>query len=112
MSAVYVGDSKVRKWTLPRRPIHESDVQEMTCGHFQKKYDKVQGMIQQVGVMDELLSGKQYDLMMVHSIMNGFCIVQIYRDVKQIQGTGFTSSCCHACAISYGHTNNHTKGDI
>ena len=58
MSGVWLG---VRKWTLPRRLISESDVQEMTCGHFQKKYDKVQGMIQQVGCMDELLSGKRIE---------------------------------------------------
>ena len=30
----------------------------MVCGHFQQKYDKVQGLIQQIGCMDELLSGK------------------------------------------------------
>ena len=59
MSELWVADKSVRKWILPRRPIGESDVQVMACGHFQRKYDKVQGMIQQVGCMDELLSGRK-----------------------------------------------------
>ena len=57
MSDLWVPDKTVRKWVLPRRPVGASEVQEMVCGHFQKKYDKVQGMIQQIGCMDELLSG-------------------------------------------------------
>ena len=62
MSNQWIADKSVRKWMLPRRPVGaESDVQEMACGHFQKKYNKVQGMIQQVGCMDELLSGKPKD---------------------------------------------------
>ena len=55
-----VSDKRIRKWILPRRSIDgDSDegVQVMACGHFQKKYDRVQGMIQQIGCMDELLSG-------------------------------------------------------
>ena len=57
MSDVWVADKSVQKWVLPRRPVGDGDVQEMGCGHFQKKYDKVQKMILQVGCMDELLSG-------------------------------------------------------
>ena len=58
MSDLWVADKSVRKWVLPRRPTGGNEVLAMACGHFQKKYDKVQGMIQQVGWMDEL-SGKQ-----------------------------------------------------
>ena len=61
MSEVWVPDKTIRKWLLPRRPVGEtgegSDVQEMMCGHFQKKYDAIQGMIMKIGGMDELLSG-------------------------------------------------------
>ena len=58
---LWVADRHVRKWILPRRSESESGsegIQIMACGHFQQKYDKVQGLIQQIGCMDELLSGK------------------------------------------------------
>ena len=42
MSELWIADKSVRKWILPRRPIGESDVQVMACGHFQRNYDKVQ----------------------------------------------------------------------
>lgn len=62
MKDLWVPDRRVRKWILPRRSESESDTNEgiqiMACGHFQQKYDKVQGLIQQIGCMDELLSGK------------------------------------------------------
>lgn len=62
MSCVWVSDQRVRVWTLPRTPIGDKDkgddnVQVMGCGHFQKKFDKVQGMLKQIGVMDDFLSG-------------------------------------------------------
>ena len=58
MSDLWVPNSSVRRWVLPRRPAGgASEVQELVCGHFQKKYDRVQGMIAQIGCMDELLSG-------------------------------------------------------
>ena len=57
MSAVWVPANTVRKWVLPRRAVRESEVSERSCGHFQKKYDRVQGMILQIGCRDELLSG-------------------------------------------------------
>jgi len=57
MSDLWAPGKTVRKWILPRRPVGGSEVQEMVIGHFQKKYDKVQGMILRIGVMDELLSG-------------------------------------------------------
>ena len=58
MCSLWRADKSVRRWVLPRIPVGvESDVQEMACGHFQKKYNEVQGKIQQVGCMDELLSG-------------------------------------------------------
>ena len=58
MSTIWVPDKTVRKWLLPRRAVGgENDVQEMMCGHFQKKYDNIQGMIMRIGCMDELLSG-------------------------------------------------------
>ena len=61
MSEIWVPDRTVRKWVLPRRPVGEgSDVQEMMCGHFQKKYDTIQEMIMTIGCMDELLSGSLY----------------------------------------------------
>lgn len=63
MSDLWVGDKRVREWILPRRTAETEDtdgVQEMACGHFQQKYDRVQGMIQQIGCMDELLSGGFY----------------------------------------------------
>ena len=54
MSDLWAPGKTVRKWILP---VGGSEVQEMVIGHFQKKYDKVQGMILRIGVMDELLSG-------------------------------------------------------
>lgn len=56
MSDLWVGDKRVREWILPRRTVETED----TDGHFQQKYDRVQGMIQQIGCMDELLSGGFY----------------------------------------------------
>ena len=61
MSGLWVGDKRVRKWVLPRRSVDgdgSEGVQVMACGHFQKRYDTVQQMIQQIGCMDELLSGE------------------------------------------------------
>jgi len=57
MSKLWTPDKTVRKWILPRRAAGGSEVEEMVCGHFQKKYDAVQGMIHDIGCMDELLSG-------------------------------------------------------
>ena len=62
MSSLWVSDKRIRKWILPRRSVDGDDdedegVHVMACGHFQKKYDRVQGMIQQISCMDELLSG-------------------------------------------------------
>ncbi len=34
-----------------------SEVQELGCGHFQKKFDQIQGKIQMISCMDELRSG-------------------------------------------------------
>ena len=61
MSGLWVGDKRIRKWVLPRRSVDgdcSEGVQVLACGHFQKKYDTVQKMIQQIGCMDELLSGE------------------------------------------------------
>ena len=62
MRDLWVSDKRVRKWVLPRRSTDDDSDQEgvqvMGCGHFQKKYDKVQVLIQQIGCMDELLSGR------------------------------------------------------
>lgn len=52
-----MSDKRVRTWILPRRSVEGEGVQVMACGHFQQKYDTVQGVIQQIGCMDELLSG-------------------------------------------------------
>ena len=60
MSDLWIPDKIVKRWVLPRRPMEESEVQRMVCGHFQMKYDKVQAMIRQVGCMDELLSGNNH----------------------------------------------------
>lgn len=59
MRHLWVNDKRVRKWVLPRRSVSgdSEGVQEMGCGHFQKMYDKIQVLIQQIGCMDELLSG-------------------------------------------------------
>ena len=58
MRDLWVNDKRVRKWVLPRKSVDgdNDSVQLMGCGHFQKKYDKVQILIQQIGCMDELLS--------------------------------------------------------
>ncbi len=63
MSAQWTGDKHVKTWTLPRCAENSTDnddgaVEVMACGHFQKKFDRIQGMIQQIGCMDELLSGE------------------------------------------------------
>lgn len=62
MRDLWVNDKRVRKWVLPRRSINgdSEGVQEMGFGHFQKKYNKIQVLIQQIGCMDELLSGNAY----------------------------------------------------
>ena len=60
MNNVWVPDKSVGKWKLPRRPVSGNEVQEMACGHFQQKYDRVQGMIMKIGCMDELLSGTEF----------------------------------------------------
>ena len=62
-----MNDKRVRKWVLPRRSVSgdSEGVQEMGCGHFQKKYDKVQVLVQQIGCMDELLSGTSYNNIML-----------------------------------------------
>ena len=58
-------DKSVRVWTLPRTPAGDKDkgdenIQLMGCGHFEKKFNKLQGMLKQIGVMDEFLSGTYY----------------------------------------------------
>ena len=41
MSEIWVPDKTIWTWLLPRRPFGgDSDVQEMVCGHFQKKMMK------------------------------------------------------------------------
>ena len=62
MSDMWIGEKTVRHWRLPRRPVGASEVQEMACGHFQQKYDKVQAMIKTIGCMDELLSGALFNI--------------------------------------------------
>ena len=57
MSEMWAPDRTVRTWILPRTPIGSDEIQEMVCGHFQAKYDEIQGMIMRIGCMDELLSG-------------------------------------------------------
>ena len=51
MRDLWVSDKQVWKWVLPRRSTDDDSDQEgvqvMGCGHFQKKYDKVQVLIQQ-----------------------------------------------------------------
>ena len=64
MTDLWVGDKRVREWILPSRTVETEDtdgVQEMACGHFQQKYDRVQGMIQQIGCMDESQSWIFFD---------------------------------------------------
>ena len=60
MRDLWVSNKQVRKWVLPRSTDDDSDqgVQVMGCGNFQKKYDEVQVFIQQIGCVDELLSGR------------------------------------------------------
>ena len=62
MSDMWIGEKTVRYWRLPRRPVGASEVQEMACGHFQQKYDKVQAMIKTIGCMDKLLSGVLFNI--------------------------------------------------
>ncbi len=62
MSAQWTGDKHVKTWILPRcaeNSGNDEGVEVLACGHFQKKYDKIQGMIQQIGCMDELISGER-----------------------------------------------------
>lgn len=41
----------------------ESEASEMSCGHFQKKYNKAQRVILQIGYGDEQLSGMSCPIM-------------------------------------------------
>lgn len=72
MSAIWVNDKRIREWILPRRSVDEDSddgVHVMARGHFQKRYNQVQGMIQKIGCMDDLLSGKS----MFYCTITGSC---------------------------------------